>query len=620
MPRKGLAPLLILVTLVGVAAVPWTVATAPLARALTAQIAPLNGLSIDPRGAASISLLPFPVVRLEDVVIRSADDRVQAQVMHLKGEIRLLPLLGGRIEVSDVVLEKASLRLALGARRFESWGQIFGTVGNAMSVLADAPATIGRVTLLDSTVSLRGLGEGDTTGPMTFTKVNAVVNPRSRRDLWEIGGSADLRGTMLNVRVLAPSPERLRAGTDSPASALISTDTGSIEFTGRMVQVPEPQFTGEVTASTSNPQPLGRWLLGGAEAPRLFDKLSLSSPLIIGARSLALNNARIGLGENRFEGALTGRQDGGRWRLAGTMAAGKLNLQAMMAPFTHSRTQPVSSHLPLPWTLLELFDLDLRISATEASLGGFDMQDAAFGLMLNEGRGEITLGRANLGRGTVKGRLALSPAPSGVDVRGQGSFERIDIGPLSAQIAESRWLTGQGSGNFQFETNGNTVMDLRAALLGRGSMLVRQGEIAGVNLPDALRQFAGRAAGLNATTEIKGGRSPFEQLTVTGSFGRGELQLHDLVLASGQVRAQMQGRVVMDDHQLDLRGTLVPGNGNRPIVVPVRIGGQWSAPVITTEAPATPPSPGTIPVPGSIPVPGVQPTQALPATPPPSQN
>lgn len=598
MPRKGLAPLIILVTLVGVAAVPWTVATAPLARALTAQIAPLNGLSVEPRGAASISLLPLPVVRLEDVVIRSADDRVHAQAMHLKGEIRLLPLLGGRIEVSDVVLEKASLRVALGARRFESWGQIFGTVGNAMSVLADAPATIGRVTLLDSSVSLRGFGEGDATGPMTFTKVNAVVNPRSSRDLWEIGGSAELRGHLLNVRVLAPSPERLRAGAESPASALISTETGSVEFTGRMVQVPEPQFTGQVTASTSNPQPLGRWLLGTAEAPKLFDKLSLTSPLIIGARSLALNNARIDLGDNRFEGALTGRQDNGRWRLAGTLAAGKLDLRPVMNAFAQSRTAPVSTHLPLHWSLLERFDLDLRISATEAALGGLDMQDAAFGLMLNEGRGEITLGRGTLGRGTLKGRVALAPAPEGVDLRGQGSFERVDIGPLTAQLAESRWLTGQGSGTFQFESAGRTLLDLRAALQGRGSMLVRQGEIVGVNLADALRQFAARAAGLAGLAELRGGRSSFEQLSVTGSFGRGELQLSDLVLASGQVRAQMQGRVGMQDHGLDLRGTLVPGNGNRPVVVPVRIGGSWAAPVISTE-PAAQPSTTPVQPPGS---------------------
>jgi AsmA protein len=589
MPRKGLAPLIILVTLVGVAAVPWTVATAPLARALTAQIAPLNGLTIEPRGAASISLLPLPVVRLEDVVIRSADDRVHAQAMHLKGEIRLLPLLGGRIEVSDVVLEKANLRLALGTRRFESWGQIFGTVGNAMTVLAGAPATIGRVTLLDSSVSLRGFGEGDTTGPMTFAKVNAVINPRSNRDLWEVGGSAELRGQVLNIRVLAPSPERLRAGAESPASALIATDTSSIEFTGRMVQVPEPQFTGQVTAATSNPEPLGRWLLGSAEAPRLFDRVSLTSPLIIGVRSLALNNARIDLGDNRFEGALTGRQDGGRWRLAGTLAAGKLNLQSMMEAFARSRAEPVSTHLPLHWSLLERFDLDLRISATEAALGGVDMQDAAFGLMLNEGRGEVTLGRATLGRGTVKGRVALAPAPDGVDLRGQGSFERVDLGPLSARMAEGRWLTGQGSGTFQFESTGRTLLDLRGALQGRGTMLVRQGEIVGINLADAMRQFAARSAGLTGLAELRGGRSSFDQLSVTGSFSRGELVLQDLVLASGQVRAQMQGRVGFADHGLDLRGTLVPGNGNRPLVVPVRVGGLWSSPVISSEASAQTP-------------------------------
>ena len=147
---------------------------------------------------------------------------------------------------------------------------------------------------------------------------------------------------------------------------------------------------------------------------------------------------QLGLGSDKLDGALSGRFKGGRLSLTGTLAAERLNLADTPFPFGPLQASAGSwSYDPLNLRETGGADLDLRISAAAARLGGLRLDDLAANLLVRRGRVELSLGRATLNRGTVKGRLALAAGQPAHDVKLQGSFDRVDAGRSSPTSASS---------------------------------------------------------------------------------------------------------------------------------------------------------------------------------------
>jgi AsmA protein len=92
---------LISLAVLGTAASPWTLPGGGLSAELKEHVRSRYGLDMTVRGRSTFAVLPIPRVKFEDVVLEFPDGALKAEGGTLRGELRILPLLFGRIDLSD---------------------------------------------------------------------------------------------------------------------------------------------------------------------------------------------------------------------------------------------------------------------------------------------------------------------------------------------------------------------------------------------------------------------------------------------------------------------------------------------------------------------------------------
>jgi AsmA protein len=208
----------------------------------------------------------------------------------------------------------------------------------------------------------------------------------------------------------------------------------------------------------------------------------------------------------------------------------------------------------------------------------------AASVLVRPGRIEASLGRANLNKGTLKGRLILATLKDGTEVKAHGTFDRVDLAAFLAGIGETRWISGEAHGQFTLEGNGTTIADIVRQARGRMSSTVTQGELIGIGLNDALRFVEKRP--LAASLEWKGGRTAFDQAQVGLTVEAGIGEITEGLLAAPTLRTALKGQISFIDRSLAVRAQVdpAPPGPSPPIVFDIT--GGWDDVAIIPDAKA----------------------------------
>ena len=93
---------------------PWTVNTGRLTAAVARQLRSVYGLDLAVKGRTTIALLPVPRMKFENVALAVPGSPPLVAAEQLRSEFRIWPLLIGRIELAEVALSGAQLRVEEG--------------------------------------------------------------------------------------------------------------------------------------------------------------------------------------------------------------------------------------------------------------------------------------------------------------------------------------------------------------------------------------------------------------------------------------------------------------------------------------------------------------------------
>ena len=115
---------LIALAVLGTAASPWTLPGGGLSAELTQHVKDSYGLDLTVRGRSTFAVLPIPRVKFENVTLRFPDEALKAEGGTLRGELRLLPLLFGRIELSDFDLSETRITGSLQKLQAVDWAKV----------------------------------------------------------------------------------------------------------------------------------------------------------------------------------------------------------------------------------------------------------------------------------------------------------------------------------------------------------------------------------------------------------------------------------------------------------------------------------------------------------------
>jgi AsmA protein len=548
------------------AVAPWTLSSDRLRSAVSAQLKDAYGLELSVRGRSVIAFLPVPRVKFEDITLAASDGRPVARGGLLRAELRVLPLLLARFEFAEVLLKDTAIAVDIDEAGRTAWD---AAVSKARERFAGrgAHAHVGRMVLTGTDLNIRDRRTGFET---VLRGINLAGNWPTPESPLNVAGSLTWRGEPIELAasflpgaLAASRPGRANVQLNAPLARLVvNSDAGWSDG---------PRQIGRTSFETRSLRDFSRW--SGLDLPLapLIQAFALDGEVTVEGPTVSWPSARLSLGGDRLEGALSLRLEGDRRAIAGTLAADRLDLTGFAAPFLQMRSSfGGASADGIDMQRQSGTDLDLRISASAARLGAVRMEDLAANVSIKSGRYEASVARVSINKGTVKGRASLASAGDGIEIRGQSSFEGLDLASLLTDVGLSRWITGLAQGQFTFEGSGDNRAEIARRLQGRANLTVRQGELVGLGLNDFLR----RKDGMPPLTLVgRGSRTPFDEAHLTLTMTDGTFEIGDGGLIAAGLRAGLTGYVSVPDHMVSVRATV---EGSRlSSAIGIDITGPW---------------------------------------------
>lgn len=551
---------LVALALIGAAAAPWTLRENGLSSSLSDHMKERYGLDLTVNGRSTFAVLPIPRVKFEDVTIRFPDQALEAEGGTLRGEIRILPLLFGRIELSDFDLSDSRITASAQALRAVNWADAFKSRSRTLHAR--------RLILNRTSIRWTDLKDAD------LEIAELVIRWVGENDPLTAYGNALWRGERVILTEATVYPDRLVSGDISPLRLTVAAPAVRLSMQGEAQLGPNPSLTGEGSIEARSVRDFTRW--SGVKLPfgSLIRAFAVKGDFSMDRRRLSWPSVSVKLGNDKLEGTMAVRFDAKRPVITGTLAAEDLDLTDLFAPFAQARTSSGSwSEETLDLTHVTGSDLDLRLSAASARLGKLRVEDMAASVLVRPGEIEASIGRAGFHDGSLKGRLSLVSANGATELKSQGSFTGIQIASFLTSVGEPRWITGQAQGQFAFEGKGKNPDEVVRRAQGHSTVTIRKGELIGIALGDALKRVEKHP--LLASLNWKGGRTPFHEARAQVVVQNGVGEVTEGRLTSEELTAQLKGEVLMVDRTLNLKAEVASAGSRKTPVIAFEIDGGW---------------------------------------------
>lgn len=490
-----------------IANAPWTVSGTALRAQVAEQVFQQTGLVAHLEGRTTLALLPRPRIKIEGVTIGDAGGKVMIKAGTLRGDLRLLPAIGGRMEVASVSFASPEVDVDLDGRPLPAQSAIARvreTPPASDEAKREDATRLASLTLNNATLRLRRGQElvAQLDGLSATLEWSSLGNPAGLR------ASFTLREEVMEFSAWLGQPTRFLRGEASPLSLRLDSASLKLNANGIVNGGSTPSYNGKLTAST----PSLRRLLArhGYESPLPIDIVTLSADAQANARSLQLSELQFRLDASSFEGALIVSAHQGRPALMGTLATRMLDLNPALRDLEiETESDGRWSNRVLPRRDFAHTDIDLRVSANRVSAGRINLRDAALSIQSSSGKAEIALAEARAYGGTLKARFSAAPNETGYDLRTVAAFTEVDSGPFFSDLLRSNRLTGKLSGEFSLASDGASLGQITRKLQGQARFNLVNGDVGGLDLEQALRRLEKRP--LSIASEIRSGRTSITQ-------------------------------------------------------------------------------------------------------------
>ncbi len=555
----ALAFLVVSVVLASAAAAPYLFKGATLDGEVAAQLRATMGLRVLSSDSARFGLLPSPHIEMTRLSLADPDGALAIDAGALDGEVRLLPLIVGRLELASVTLSRPKLTIDLDAGAMPADSAIGRALHGLAATPGDASQRLGSVTLIDASAVLTSRTHAGALPKLD--EINVTI------DWPDIGSPATLTGSLMvddiatDVAAWIAQPSSLMRGDASPIAVRIHSAPLDLSANGDLSSADASVFHGHMSVSAPSLPALLALAGNPARLVAPFANITLNSDATItvdrgGGTVVDLPGLGLDLDGNRYEGTLA-YERGAKHSLSGTLATETLSL----APFLASEPSLADDRHRWTRTALsaggDLVDLDLRISATHLRVATFTIDDAALSVMTRGARTEIALSDGKAYGGAIKGRASIGIANGVLSLRGAGTLADADLAGLSWDALGRQVAAGTLSCSANIDTAGDSPAALMAHLQGWAKGRARDGEVSGLDLGRGLRDLDAKRtdAGLAA---MRRGRTPFSSLAFAVRLADGVATVEDATMAGPDATAAVTGSADIGNRGLDLSATASP--------------------------------------------------------------
>ena len=224
------------------------------------QIAAWTGRDVSLRGEPELSFFPRLTVTLNDVRVSGPagmDDAEILAMQRLTGQVRLLPLIIGRVEIGSFEMMQPVIRLVHDHDGARNWVFDSGAAALQLAFAGDVP--LGDFVVEDATI----LYENRITAVNErLDDVNLELEWSSVRQPLTISGSGAWRGEVVSLFGAAQAPFEFLNGAATPVEARFDSASATITFDGEASGVEVTRLAGALNMSTPSLRDFVGWLGG----------------------------------------------------------------------------------------------------------------------------------------------------------------------------------------------------------------------------------------------------------------------------------------------------------------------------------------------------------------------
>lgn len=544
-----------------------------LRKQIAAQVKQVTGLETEIRGRLSFSLLPRPQVRAENIAI-GTDPAMALHTPFAKGVIRLLPLLGGRVELEKLTL--IGPQLSLQAERMP-------LVRPSSRLLAEL-SKLGPLTVAGGTLDLTL----EARAPIQLSQIDGIFDPRNLPGPLSFAGRFFWNDVNSEAEILFGRVADLFDKGASPFTAKLRSPLADAAFDGVLQSGSRWQFDGHFAGTAARPRALMRALNFEPALPGPLTRVSANGTLRVTQQALALSDASLTLDANVFRGSVGLRLEGPRPQISATLATPSLTIPGneLLPPL---RVERQWSREPIALDALARTDMDLRLSAQRAVIGKMTMTAAGLSVIANDGKLEVLLAGAQAYGGRMKGQLTLAPTQGDSDFKGTLTLTNVDAGALLKDVTRHPRMTGTVTGEINLQSRGDSIGEHIETMSGQLKLSARNGELAGLDAEQALRRSEKRP--LSVPGEVRLGSTSFATAELAGVIAKGVLSLERGQLAGPGALINLGGVINCPDQTLRLdigvspprRPEAMPANPTAPMLLNFNVSGPWEAPAFSLD-------------------------------------
>jgi AsmA protein len=580
MKRLGMPVAAILgVAVLGLIATSWFLNRDALREAVEAQIRAVTGLDLVVRGPIDVSVFPASYVSFHDVGLKGGmapDPALQVDV--LTANLRLLPLLLRRFEISDVMMLRPTIRVVRKGNGESNWTPFVDTIATTMKPGAENQVSFSEIRIQDGVLKYQDAAS-ETTETLADIDLSLAWPSISRS--FAATGQFDWRGERIDGSVSASDFVALLSGERSGLKARLASAPLKLAFDGTVANRTSLMMEGTVTVDSLSLRNALRWTGQQAPAGGGFGRFALKARANVVGGSIALTNVNVELDGNVAEGVMTFANNG-RQTVQATLAAGNLDFTPYISTvrLLASGARDWNRQL-FDLNALSATDLDMRLSAARVTVGPTRLGRTALGANLRNGALALSVGEAQMYGGIAKGSLGIARSDAVADVRAQFQLTDVDLQAAAGELFGVTKLSGRGNLNVSLVASGSSPFGLASSLDGTATLTGHDGAISGFNVEQLLKRLERRP--LSGAGNFRQGTTPYDSINVAVKFADGIATAEDVRVESPTSRLTLKGTASVPAREYDLKGvaSLVSASGGGAnFELPFVIQGPWDDPLV----------------------------------------
>lgn len=238
---------------------------------------------------------------------------------------------------------------------------------------------------------------------------------------------------------------------------------------------------------------------------------------------------------------------------------------------------------------LNMLDLAGKISITQFIVNNVLVTDVMTNIEINAGKLSINPFLAKLYEGTIDVNASLDASVSPARYHVKSEIKNVNIQDLLIAATNQKILSATGNIEINLRGSGLSPKALRSDMAGTVAINFADGSIAGINIPEMIREAKARLRGKSADYIEETKKTDFSALTATFNLGEGNAATQDMKLEAAGIRVQGEGVTNLLKQTLDfniLTSLIARNKGQedkdinefKDLTIPVLIGGTWKNP------------------------------------------